>query len=318
MNLSEFNKKMLLFLAPMEGITNQIYRDLIIEIGGVDIVATEFIRISQENQRIKQIDRPKVPIQIQFMASCPKTITKCIENLKKQEIILDDDWIDFNIGCPSKKVNSKGAGAALLLEPNKIIEITKNIRSIHSKMFSVKTRLGFQNDENFEDILDAFNNCPIDFITIHARTRCGGYTEPVNLKKLSLAAKTLNYPVIGNGDVFTKEAASEMMQTGVRGIMIGRGAIQNPFIFKDITYDIKINKEERIVELLNFALLLMDTYLKKYERTPQKPVGRYKEFSIWFSRNPLVGLEYFHSIKRETSLFEIRKKTILYFEKILL
>ena len=109
------------------------------------------------------------------------------------------------------------------------------VRDIHSGTLSVKTRVGYQSDEDYPEILQMLKDCPIDFISIHARTKQDGYTAPVNLRHLKKAVETLPYPVIGNGEVWTASDALKMIkETGVSGVMCGRGAVSNPFIFTEI------------------------------------------------------------------------------------
>lgn len=297
-------------LAPMEGITNELFRECVIDLGGVDVVATEFVRITAENQRVRPFFRHRIPLQIQVMGNDAKVISGCVEFLKSKQMLSDEDWLDVNVGCPSKRVNSRGAGAALLLEPAKIVEIVELLRRVHPGLLSIKTRLGFQSDEKFPEILAALKNCPLDLITIHARARCQGYDSPINLARLKQAVDTLPYPVIGNGDIWNEEDALKMLKdTGVAGLMCGRGAVSNPFIFKDIRCRMEgriIDKSFRRAELFNFALKILGYYQQAELQNQGRFLGRTKEFLIWFSKNPLIGADLWQSIKVARSLSEIK------------
>lgn len=308
-----------LMLAPMEGVTGSIYRSLIAEIGGVDVLATEFVRITGAKQKVRPFIRHGVPLQIQLMANQAEILADCIRFLKDREVLFDDDWLDLNVGCPSKRVNSHGAGAALLLEPLKLVGIVEAMRKEHTGPLSIKTRVGYDSDEQYPEILDALADCPIDLISIHARTKCAGYTEPVNLRYLSDAVARLPYPVIGNGEVWSVSEGQEMLdRTGVDGIMCGRGAISNPYIFKDLRAFVDGEEltpsTQRVSELYLFALKLIDLYENEGVIKSKSLVGVFKEFSIWFARNPLVGKEYFATIKRSQDFTEIRELTSGYFE----
>ena len=287
-------------LAPMEGVTNSYFREMVVELGAVDVVATEFVRLSQERQNIAPITRHSVPLQIQLMGVTPEIIGSCLIFLKEKGRIHDDDWIDLNVGCPSKKVNSKGAGAALLLEPKKLVKIVETMREHHSGPLSIKTRVGYQTDENYIDILEALSDCPIDFIAIHARTRCAGYSEPVNLEYLSQATSKLPFDVIGNGDVWTaKDGITMLNETGVAGIMCGRGAIANPYLFNDIR-EFKAEKpplslEYQRIRLLTFAVKLLETY--QADTSKKNFIGTSKEFCMWLSKNPALGKPFFQAVK---------------------
>lgn len=302
------SNKPLLFLAPMEGITNSIYRSLIEDLGSVDVVATEFIRITGERQKTPVFTKYKKPLQIQVMGSDAKTISGCISFLKEKNRLADSDLLDLNVGCPSKRVNSRGAGAALLKEPSKLEDIVCSIRDVHKGTLSIKTRIGFQDGENFGDILSAFKNFPIDFISIHARSCAGKYEEKVNYSYLEQAASKLPYPVVGNGDIWGIEEVNKVLDTGVRGIMCGRGAIINPFIFNQIKSFIGRNDEFELdkKKLLDFSLALLDMYIKEEEEKKVNRVGVFKEYSVWFSKNTFIGRKFFDRIKRVKTLQEAR------------
>ncbi|MCB0317813.1 MAG: tRNA-dihydrouridine synthase family protein [Bdellovibrionales bacterium] len=301
----------ILMLAPMEGITNSIFRDLIIQKGGMNFVATEFIRITTSRQKIKSFHRHSIPLQIQFMSAKPEELAACLKFLKEKGTLLDTDWVDLNVGCPSKRVNASGAGAALLLNPDKIISMIDSMREVHPGPLSLKTRVGYQSDENYSQILMSLAKCPLDFITIHARTKCAGFDGPVNLGYLKQAVESLPFPVIGNGDIWNADDAIKMLnETGVRGLMCGRGAIRNPLLFQQI-YSRLNNKElvENKHELIGFFFNL----LSEYQNVGQKKLGVFKEFSGWFSKHPLIGKDLFQAIKRSQSFDELQAKAIDYF-----
>lgn len=299
-----------LMLAPMEGVTNSVFRDHICRLGGVDLVATEFVRITSGRQKVRPFKRHMaydVPLQIQLMGTEPDTIRDCITFLQRKGVLFNDDWIDLNVGCPSKKVNAGGAGAALLLQPEKLCIIVEAMRAVHPGPLSIKTRVGFDGDEDYPRILKRLSECQLDFITIHARTKCGGYDTPVLLDYLTEAVSCLPFPVIGNGDVFTPVSALQMVAaTGVRGVMCGRGVLQDPLLFRsirrnqiDASIDIQQPSKER---LARFALLLLHSYQQREKDIKRDLSGAYKEFCVWLSKNPLIGSELFQSVKRCKSL----------------
>lgn len=289
------NKKTpILMLAPMEGVTNYDFRSKIQKFGPADVVATEFIRITNSKQKVKKPGEHNCPLQIQLMASDATILEENIKFLKEKDILTDNSWLDLNVGCPSKRVNSRGAGAKLLCEPDKLLKIIDGIRRQHKGALSIKTRVGYQSDEDYPHILDKLKSSSIDMITIHARTRQGKYEEPVNLDYLKLAKAILPFPVIGNGEIWnTDDALTMLKETNVDGLMCGRGAIVNPYLFKEIRSALE-NKNFKAskLELIEFAKSL----LTKYKENPKK-IGPFKEFSIWFSKNKLIGKEFFQNIK---------------------
>lgn len=293
-----------LMLAPMEGLTGEIFRKQIISIGSVDTVATEFIRLTSIHQRIKSLTRPDIPLQIQFMASNTEVLTGCIENLYLREELSSSDWIDLNVGCPSRRVNSRGAGAALLKTPKKLLDFIGGVRKTHSGPLSIKTRLGFESVRELDELLRVLGEAPLDFITIHARTRCGGYTEPIHYDALRQAVETLPYPVIGNGEIWSAKDARKMLQkTKVRGLMCGRGVVSNPFLFQELKLD--LTGKEVVSPSRKDLLAEVDSLFRAYqeaERKPNSAIGVIKETSCWLGRNPLLGRSFFEKIKRMQSI----------------
>lgn len=304
----------LLMLAPMEGLTNFGMRELLISQGSIDVVATEFVRITSARQRIAPFQRhTSTPLQIQFMASDIGAIRGVIENLKTREILFEDDWIDLNVGCPSRRVNSRGAGAALLLEPEKLMLMICQMREVHETgLLSMKTRLGYNSSEEFPRILECLKGAPLDLITIHARSKCTAYDpNSLQIDKLKQAAEELPYPVIGNGDVTTPEAATRMLSTGVSGVMCGRGALINPYLFCEIRAALEgrasdFDDKDLTPSLWQFALSYLH-YLqgKEHAENSNSQIGSFKEFATWLSRNPYIGRNFFDEIKRMSSLKEI-------------
>ena len=147
-------------LAPMEGITNHIFRNLIIENGGLNFVATEFVRITTSRQKIKKFNRHSIPLQIQVMSARPDELAACIEFLKDREVLFDDDWVDLNVGCPSKRVNASGAGAALLLEPQKLIKMAEGIeKSAFGGHYLLRLGLAISQMKISPVILSALSDC---------------------------------------------------------------------------------------------------------------------------------------------------------------
>ncbi|MCB0353380.1 MAG: tRNA-dihydrouridine synthase family protein [Bdellovibrionales bacterium] len=296
--------------------TNSLFREQILGVGGADVVATEFLRITGERQGVSPIERHEsVPLQIQLMSPHALTLVHCIEHLYQNDILRRDDWLDLNVGCPSKRVNSRGAGAALLKDPEQLLAIISAVREVHPGVLSVKTRVGFDSDENYTELLKVLSCAPLDFITIHARTRCDAYSQPANWNYLAKAVNTLPYPVIGNGDVFSAQQAALLRDsTHVRGVMCGRGVLINPFLLRDIQ-DGRLTPEpqERRAELIDFFFSLLSRYQARERRSGRRLTGPVKEFCVWFSRNEFLPGGLFTLAKRARSLDEIAEIAEIFF-----
>uniref|UniRef100_A0A061RNI6 tRNA-dihydrouridine(47) synthase [NAD(P)(+)] n=2 Tax=Tetraselmis sp. GSL018 TaxID=582737 RepID=A0A061RNI6_9CHLO len=199
--------------------------------------------------------------------------------------------IDINMGCPSKCTTSRGqvlkggqhkrsgAGSSLLRSPDYVETVT---RAVHEGIgennccLSVKMRLGFDNDLLFERNLLAAAQYA-DFVQIHGRTKADGYSKPARWERIQEAKELLqnsNCRVVGNGDITSGEQARELVdKTGVDGIMIGRAAVSNPFIFKDIRHAYGDGNSEHRSPRDNY-LLFIDTYFQNLKRLHPKHKGK--------------------------------------------
>jgi len=143
--------------------------------------------------------------------------------------------IELNLGCPAPIVYRKCAGGGLLREPERIDAILSALRAAVTIPFTVKTRIGFESPAEFDVLLPVFAKHPIDLLTIHARTVKQMYRPGVRYDLIGQAARALKCPVLANGNVHSAAQARQLLaETGVRGLMIGRGAIRNPWLFDQI------------------------------------------------------------------------------------
>lgn len=234
-----------LILAPMEGVTDYAMRRLLTEAGGIDLCVSEFIRISENVPPLRVIRRwvPEadrgwktasgVPVIPQILGGDP-------DNMAATALMIRDAGapaLDINFGCPAKTVNRHDGGAALLKCPDRIRGILEAIRRAVGGNFKVtaKIRLGWENPEDVFQIAQAVQDGGADGITIHARTRAGGYQEKAQWNYIAEAKKRLAIPVTANGDI---RSAADLeacaAATGCEKFMIGRGAIQDPLLFRKI------------------------------------------------------------------------------------
>ncbi|HEY4799302.1 MAG TPA: tRNA dihydrouridine synthase DusB [Bacteroidia bacterium] len=235
--LSEFP----LLLAPMEDVSDPPFR-YVCKQNGADVMYTEFISseglIRDAKKSLKKLDifEYERPIGIQFYGGN-------IESMKEAtEIIaaVNPDLIDINYGCPVKGVACKGAGAGLLQDVNKMVKITEEVVKSTSLPVTVKTRLGWdENTKNIVEVAERLQDIGVAAITIHGRTRKQMYKGPADWTLIGEVKKNprTKIPVFGNGDVTGGEFALEMKNKfGVDGVMIGRAAIGNPWIFREVKY----------------------------------------------------------------------------------
>jgi tRNA-dihydrouridine synthase len=231
------------------------------------------------------------------MASEGGALAGVITSMQTRGDLFEEDWIDLNVGCPSRRVNAHGAGAALLKQPRELERIVLALRAAHKGPLSIKTRLGFDSAEELKPLCGVFANLPIDFLTIHARTRCGGYHEAVRRDLLREVCSLLPFPVIGNGDIFSAADAREVLEDcGARGVMCGRGAVRNPLLFRQIQGEVFTEEEHRNL-IFDFATRLLIAL--KDDLGTTKACGPAKEFLGLLSQNPLIGRVLFERCKRQ-------------------
>ena len=224
-----------LVLAPMAGITDLSFRR-IIKSFGADLVTSEMVSAeglvrNRASTRFLINSHPEEkPLAIQLFGSDPTVISEAAR------IVADEgaDIIDLNMGCPVPKVLRQRAGAQLLRQPNKIKEIVEAVRRAVGIPLTVKTRSGWSKSQiNILEVARAVEDGGADAITIHPRTAKQGFSGKADWHLISQIKQAVTIPVIGNGDVTRPEQVSEMKQlTGCNGVMIGRGAMGNPWLFK--------------------------------------------------------------------------------------
>jgi tRNA-dihydrouridine synthase B len=250
-------------LAPMHNITNIAFRKLCKDYGA-GLASTELLSsnaISRMNNavlRLALIDKKENPIVAQIFGQNTENIIKSSKILEK----LGFDIIDLNLGCPSKKIMEQGSGGALLKRKNKLKEIVIALVKSVSIPVTVKIRSGFDNNEGAVEIAQICENAGVSAIIIHARTVEQGRSGKADWQVIKKVKDSVKIPVIGNGDIRNGEDAKEMLeQTGCDYVMIGRAAIGNPFIFKEIKEflktgeAIKQTKEEKIRDYFEYIKL---------------------------------------------------------------
>ena len=228
-----------LFLAPMEGITDTVFRTAVIPLGGVGAACTEFIRISVNAVPKKVIrryfgePRTDIPVGIQLMAADAEHLTPTIHNAEA----CGAPWIDLNFGCPAPVVFSKCAGSAMLAKPDAMAVIVRNAVAATELPISVKIRAGITDASRLSEVIRAVADAGAAMITLHARLRIHGYHHPAHWPWITEAVTVLRQaghriPLIGNGAVDTASDVARMFaETGCDGVMIGRAALANPWIF---------------------------------------------------------------------------------------
>jgi len=225
------------FLAPMEDVSNYPFR-MICKKLGADVLYSEFISsealIRDADKAFKKMTLlpEEHPIGIQIYGSRVEAMVEAAQIAEEKE----PDFIDINFGCPVKKVALKGAGAGLLRDIPLMIKICEEVVKHTAIPVTAKTRLGWDSNEIvIIDVARQMESVGIEALTIHARTRQQGFKGEADWDWIKKTKESIKMPVIGNGDITEPEHAIKMFeQTGCDAVMIGRGAIHKPWIFKQI------------------------------------------------------------------------------------
>src|SRR3954447_1865003 len=227
-----------LILSPMAGVTDYTFRRLIKRRGGVGLVVSEFISVegltrnNPKSKRQMHFDDEERPYAVQIFGGKPDRMAMGAE--MAQEV--GADILDVNCGCPAPKVVKNGGGSGLMREPAMLETILKEIKKAITIPLTLKVRTGYTDSSiNVVDIAKMAEQCGVEHIQVHGRTREQGYKGLANWDRIADVKKAVSIPVSGNGDITTIDyGLQRWRESGVDGLLIGRGAMQNPWIFRQI------------------------------------------------------------------------------------
>jgi nifR3 family TIM-barrel protein len=235
-------------LAPMEDVTDIAFR-LMCKNFGADLVYTEFVSadalIRSVNKTMQKltISEEERPVAIQIYGKETEAMVEAAKIVEEAQ----PDLLDINFGCPVKRVAGKGAGAGMLQNVPKMLEITRAVVDAVKIPVTVKTRLGWDADHRIiVDLAEQLQDCGIEALTIHGRTRAQMYSGEADWDLIGQvkANPRMRIPIIGNGDVTTPQRAKECFERyGVDAVMIGRGSFGRPWIFKEVKHFLQTGEE---------------------------------------------------------------------------
>ena len=289
-----------LALAPMQDVTTLQFMRVIDRYGGPEIYWTEYFRVHGDSRPEKWIldsitkNPTGKPVVAQMIGNDIPALVRNAKLLQQFPVAA----IDLNLGCPAPIVYRKCAGGGLLREPARIDAILGALRDAVTIPFTVKTRIGFESPEEFDSLLPIFAKHKIDLLTVHARTVKQMYRPGVRYDLIAQAARELKCPVLANGNVFSAAQAQTLLaETGVRGLMIGRAAIRNPWLFDQIRAQLRGEKIKLPVgrDVLNYVHELWDNEITLGVRESAQ-VQRMKKFTNFIGEG--LGGNFLHDIRR--------------------
>ena len=236
MRIGNVTLKNNIFLAPMAGVTDSPFRDECI-LQGAGLVYSEMVSakgLSYRNQNTKQllINKTDSPCAVQLFGSDPDVMAQQAASGELDGFAI----IDINMGCPARKITGNCEGSALMLRPSLAYRIMEQVASAAKVPVTVKIRAGYdESHKNAVEMAQLAQKAGISAVTVHGRTKEQGYSGLADRNIIAEVAKSVDIPVIGNGDIVDGPSAADMLSRGCAGIMIGRAAQGNPWIFAEIS-----------------------------------------------------------------------------------
>ncbi len=224
------------FLAPMEGVTHPPFRALIAQRAGIGVVCTEFVRIAATGLgskflREQVVRAPGAALSVQVMGNHLEHMADATEIVSAAGA----DIVDLNVGCPAPRVVRKGVGSAMLKNPDLLRRVVGAMRARTRGCLSAKIRAGFDDSSGAVAIARLIEEAGADFITVHPRRQTDFYRGVADWRIILAIKAAVRIPVVGNGDVwYAADALRMRAETRCDGVMIGRGALRNPWIFEQI------------------------------------------------------------------------------------
>lgn len=307
-------------LAPMEGLTDPLMRQILTSMGDYDWTVSEFIRVTQQvlpahvfykhvpellhDNDLKGKTIHGTPVHIQLLGSNPELMA----GNAMRVVELGALAIDINFGCPAKMVNNHRGGAVLLTEPETVYQILYAVRQAVPTGIpvSAKIRLGYEDTSLTQEIGNAVQSANASWLTIHARTKIQGYKPPAYWELIAPLTEKLTLPIIANGEIWTLDNAIQCRrQANTPHLMLGRGAVTRP----DLVNLIKAFEKGETGENLAWQdlLTLQVKFLQGEARSDNMMVGRYKQWLGMLTQGYLEADSLWQKIKREKAIAKIIK-----------
>ena len=260
-----------LMLAPMQGLTNDALRACYIERYHPDIVFTEFVRVhTQARKRIARAELLEieahdsdVPLVVQLIGNSAVALAEAAKQVQD----VGCHHLNLNLGCPYGRMTTGATGGELLKEPKKLAELLTALRESIRGSFSVKSRAGYSDPGQLFELLPIFQNSGVDYLILHPRTVVQQYSGCADHDLTAEAASRTTLPIIANGDINSAEIGKRLLQeTEVAGLMLGRGALADPWLFQRIRGEMpgEVDEAQRRSDLFEFLTDLLSRYLVRF------------------------------------------------------
>lgn len=309
-----------LILSPMAGVTDYTFRRLIKRRGGVGLVVSEFISVegltrgNPKSKRQMRFDEEERPYAVQIFGGKPDRMAMGAEMAEE----IGADILDVNCGCPAPKVVKNGGGSGLLRDPKLLETILLGIKKAITIPLTLKLRTGYSEASiNVVDVAKMAEQCGVEHIQVHGRTREQGYKGLANWDLIRQVKEAVSIPVSGNGDITTIEyGLKKWDETGVDGILIGRGAMQNPWIFRQFA-DALAGREPYQPDLAEKKDVLLEFFsMCREEMIELVALGKMKQLAGQFTKGLVGGAQFRQTLYHSHSADEILDNITKYFEQL--
>lgn len=309
--MMEINRP-LIYLAPLAGISDKTMRRLCKEYGA-DFTVTEMISAKAVYYKDKKtfalasIDRGEHPCAIQLFGSEPEVMAYAAERMLE----FSPDAIDINMGCPVGKIVSNGEGSALMKSPELAGRITEAVKKAVNVPVSVKFRLGFDEEHiNCVEFAKILEESGANALCVHGRTKAQMYSGKANWDMIAKVKESVRIPVFANGDVFTPEDCVRILKTtGCDGVAIARGALGNPFIFKQIKELINTGSYTAVSDSERLSLAIRHVMMLVKDKGEYIGVREARKHLGWYTKGIYGSAEARERINAAVSLDEILRIT---------
>jgi len=311
-----------LVLAPMEGVTDLHFRRLVRSIGSVGLTVTEFIpgRSLAEGHKnalaMAAFDDDERPVSVQVYGRDPAVLADAARFVQDE---LGADIVDLNMGCPSKKVCKNSGGSSLMREPDVARAIVQAMRAAVDIPFTVKMRAGWDASlRNAPEIARMCEGEGAEMVAVHWRTRADLYGGVRDLSTVRAVKEAVSIPVLANGDVVDEDSAElTLAETGCDGLMIGRGAIRDPWVFKKIVARLA-GQPPVAVDLAERRRVLEEFYgvLERVSRTEKGALGRMKKIGRYFADGIPEGDQLRQAIFHAQSVESVFERIAAHFDAL--